>query len=366
MGYKKYSEQERLDIVHTFYKTGLPLSVYARNRKLSECSLRRWIAALGDHKQPGVSPVAEDPRDHPMPQFDKRPSNKLDVLDTLRKLADVTKKEDGVNKDYAKIAIETGRPIAVMKAADFHLGGLDVSYDALVKHYEFLLNEPAFYLQLFGDDINMMIVHKSVGARHDALSPNKQCELIESMVDDLLERGKLLSMCWGNHSEDFAERTLGLSIMKLLVAHKVPYFRGMGYIDLAINDVNYPMAFTHATRFHSFMNAVHGNKRMEQMHAEYFTPSRPIAREYITAHTHYPAYTVEGNLPEDRVWFIKCGTFKTDCLYSQRYFGQGRIGVPTVVYHPDRMEHVCFPTPFEAYRYMTGKDAPGLKNSAKK
>lgn len=359
MSFRKYTDREKLDMAESFRASGIPISSYARQHGIAVDTLKRWVNESSFDN-------AADAVDHPMPQFDKRPSNKLDVLATLRKLADDTKKEEGVHKDYAKIVVPTNRPIATMKAADLHLGGMDIAYGALLRHYQFLLEEERFYLQLFGDDINMMIIHKNVGARHDVITPNKQVELIESVVDGLLERGKLLSMCWGNHSEEFAEKTLGLSLMKLLFAHKVPYFRGMGYIDLNVGSETYPIAFTHATRFHSFMNAVHGNKRMEQMHAEYFTPSRPIAREYVTAHTHYPAYSVEGNLPEDRIWFIKCGTFKTDCLYSQRYFGQGRIGVPTVVYHPDRMEHVCFPTPFEAYRYMTGKDAPGLKNSEKK
>lgn len=362
MGFKKYTEEFVQETTDRFKSSGLSAEEFIASSgvKVTPSTLRKWANSRNSTQD------SSDTVTHPIPQFDKRPSNKVDVLTALRKLAIDTKKEDGVDKDYAKISIDTGRPIAVMKAADLHLGGLDIAYQSLLHHWEFLLNEERFYLQLFGDDINMMIMHKTVGARHDILTPNAQCELLESMVDGLLDKGKLLSMCWGNHSDEFTERTSGLSLIKLLFSHKVPYFRGMGYIDLTVGNNNYPMAFTHKTRFHSFMNAVHGNKRMEQMHGEFFTPNRPLAREYVTAHTHYPAYSVEGNLPDDRIWFIKCGTFKTDCLFSQRYFGQGRIGVPTMVYHPDRMEHVCFPTPFEAYRYMNGKDAPGLKNSEKK
>lgn len=304
--------------------------------------------------------------DHPIPNFDKRPTNKVDVIETLKNLSERVNKHGNTDKDYSKIAIKTNKPVAVMKAADLHLGGLDISYESLLNHYKFLLEEERFYLQLFGDDINMMIVHKTVGARHDILSPNEQCNLLSSMVDELITKGKLLSMGYGNHSDEFSERNIGLSLTKLLFNHKIPYFRGLGYIDLLVGNETYPMAFTHKTRFHSFMNAVHGNKRMEQMHSEFFGVGRPIAREYITAHTHYPAVAMEGCLPNDRIYYIKCGTFKTDCLYSQRYFGQGRIGVPCVVYFPDRFEHICFPTPYEAYRYMTGKDFPGLKNSDKK
>lgn len=296
------------------------------------------------------------PEDHPKPDLGNLRKKPMNVLDALADLADRTEGHNSETLDYHRIVIQTDQPIAIMKAADLHLGGMDVAYRSLLGHYEFLLKQPRFYLQLFGDDINLMIMHKIVGARHDILTPTEQVKLIEGMVDQLVSGGKLLSMGWGNHSDEFTERTAGFGIVKLLCDRKVPYFRGLGYLDLQVGDQLYPMAFAHKVRFNSFMNPTHGNKRMEQLHAEFFTPARPIAREYITAHTHYPAFSMEGMLPEDRIYFIKCGTFKTNCLYSQRYFGQGRIGVPTVVYHPDRFEHICFPTPWEAYRYLTGRD----------
>lgn len=359
--YEKRTAASKQKLINEFHESGASASQFAREHGIAPSTFREWVRGNGstkeeEHETEGHQPI----------EFGTLPSNRVNVIDELSDLASRTKKNNSLEKDYAKIAIKTGQPIAVMKGADFHLGGMDVAYESLCDHYRFLLNEERFYLQLFGDDINWMIIHKTVGARHDILTPNQQCNLLSSMVDELVDRNKLLSMGWGNHSDEFTERTSGLSLTKLLCNHKIPYFRGMGYIDLMVGDQTYPMAFTHKTRFHSFMNQLHGNKRLEQMHAEFFGPSRPIAREYITAHTHYPAVSHEGCLPSDRIWFIKVGTFKTNCLYSQRYFGQGRIGVPTVVYFPDRFEHLAFPTPYEAYRYMSGKDWPGLKNSEKK
>lgn len=297
---------------------------------------------------------------HPKPEFDpmKRKLSTTNPITFLRQAVDRVglKSKD---EDYAKIAIQTNKPIAVMKAADFHFGGLDVSYDALLTHIEFLLKVDNFYLQLFGDDLNLMIMHRTVSARHDGWTPAEQIEWLQGLVDVCMLKGKLLSMCWGNHTDEFTERVAGFGIVRMLMKYKVPYFRGLGYIDLKVGKHVYPMAFTHKVRFNSFMNSLHGNKRLQQLHTEFFTSNRPIAKEYITAHTHNPAISVEGCLPEERIWYIKCGTFKTNCLYSQRYFGQGRIGIPTVVYHPDRFEHVCFPTPWEAYRYMNGKDWEG-------
>ena len=80
---------------------------------------------------------------HAKPNFGELPSAKMDVLETLRGLAERCNahKKD---QDYRKIAIEADRPIAVMKTADWHLGGLDISYDSLLAHLEFLWNTPNF------------------------------------------------------------------------------------------------------------------------------------------------------------------------------------------------------------------------------
>jgi len=289
------------------------------------------------------------------PRFDELPKAPEDPVALLEEAAKRTSYHK-TTPDYHRIVIKTNKPIAIMKAADLHYGGLDVDYQALMEHVRFLFENDNFYLQLFGDELNLMITHPMASARHDGWTPEEQVDWLQAFVSKLLKNNKLVSMCWGNHTDEFTERRAGFGLVKMLMKYKVPYFRGLGYIDLVVGKQTYPIAFTHKVRFHSFMNATHGNKRMEQLHAEFFTPNRPIAREYISAHYHYPAFSLEGCLPEDRIYFIMCGTFKTNCAYSQRYYGQGRIGVPTVVYHPDRFEHVYFPTPWEAYRYITGKD----------
>jgi hypothetical protein len=305
----------------------------------------------------------ESESDHQKPDFTEKPSKRIDVIKTIQILANRVK-DHPKKSDYDKVVIKTDKPIAIMKAADFHFGGLDISYESLLQHVKFLMETDNFYLQLFGDDINLMVMHKTVGARHDVLTPSEQIHWLESWVHDMFEKGKLISMGWGNHTDEFTERVAGFGIVSMIEKYNVPYFRGLGYLDLKLvnsmgNEFTYPMAFAHSARFNSMINPTQGNKKMEMMHAHYFGVDKPLAREYITAHTHYPAFSMEGCLPNERIYYIKCGTFKNDCVYSQRYFGQGRIGIPTVVYHPDRFEHICFPTPFEAYRYMNGKDWKG-------
>jgi len=339
------NKQTKNSILAEVAEGDLSTEQIARKHNVSRSAIKTWLKNV---------PVQTVPN-QPKPDFGNMPQRKTDPIKMLQGVINVTSSHD-TDDDYRQISIDTDKPIAVMKAADLHLGGLDVDYPSLLANLKFLLETPNFYLQLFGDDLNLMVMHKNAGARHDILTPEQQINLLTGIVDTCLERGKIISMAWGNHSDEFTERNAGFGIVRALMKYKVPYFRGLGYIDLKVGKNIYPMAFTHKTRFNSFMNALHGNKRMEQLHKEFFGGNRPLAKEYITAHTHYPAWSAEGCLPEERVYYIKCGTFKTNCLYSQRYYGQGRIGVPTVVYHPDRFEHVCLPTPWEAYRYLTGKD----------
>jgi len=339
---------------------------------------RKWgvskqaVARLNAKYRPRENPECLEsaaPELHVKPDFSRPPLAALDPVAFLKQAVERVRQHP-TSPDEATVTIKTDKPVAVMMSADWHFGGLDVDYSALQHHVEFLLNTPSFYLQLIGDDLNMMVMHRMVSARHDGWTPTEQIRWLEAFVQKAVSGGKLISMAWGHHSDEFTERNAGFGIVRLIAEKHVPYFRGLGYVRLRVgsgrNYQEYPIAFTHQVRFHSFMNAVHGNKRMQQLHAEFFGPDKPIARVYAAAHHHYPALAMEGCIPADRIYYVKCGTFKTNCAYSQRYFGQGRIGVPTIVYHPDRFEHVAFPTPWEAYRYMTGKDYLPSSNCSKK
>jgi transposase-like protein len=295
---------------------------------------------------------------HNKPNFAEIPSQKVDPVEMLKAAAARVKfNRDLKPPDYNMVTIQTDQPIAIMKSADWHFGGIDIDYESLLAHLQFLWDTPNFYLQLFGDDLNMMMMFRNVSSRTDVFTVEEQIIWLENIIDKTLESGKLVSMGWGNHSDEFSERNAGFGIVERIAKHKVPYFRGLGYLDLVVGKQTYPMAFAHKSRFSSFMNPVHGNIRMRQLHSHLFGVNSPIAKEYITGHTHSPAFMVENCIPSERIYYIKCGTFKTDCTYSQRYYGQGKIGVPTVVYRPDVFEHVCFATPWEAHTYMKGLKA---------
>lgn len=309
--------------------------------------------------------TAEIEGSHPIPDLGVAPKEPVDIMGTVdRIIRRHDTYEKNPDKDYARVVIETDEPIAVMYSADWHFGGIDVDYRAYRTHLHFLLNMPRFYMQLVGDALNIAITHRVASARTDMMTPDEQAEFLRAFIREMVGKGKLLSVTDGNHDVEFTERSSGLSLIKLLAEKSVPHFRGLGYCDLVLRNSKgeefvYPVGLVHKTRFHSFMNQLHGNKRMQQLSSEFFGPTRPLPRVFVTAHTHNPALMTEGLVPEDRVVHVKCGTYKTDCKYSQRYFGQGKIGVPTVVFHADRFEMVGLPTPQIAYRYMTGEDWEG-------
>lgn len=304
----------------------------------------------------------KDVTPHQPPDFGTLPAQPVNVMAYLDEAERLTKNTPKP-KDYWRIVIETDVPIAIMKAADFHFGGLDVDYASLKDHIAFLLDVPQMYVQLYGDLSNHMIQHRVVGARRDIMGPNEQIDFDKQLIHDTLDAGKLISVGSGagTHDESHIEHTSGISLIELLCMRKVPYFRGMGYVDLVLRmsdgtEQTYRQGFVHTVRFNSFMNPLHGAKRMQQLHAEFFGRDRPICHEYVTAHKHCPAHSTEGLTPEDCVHLVRIGTFKVYDKYSQRLFGQGRIGVPAIVYHPDRHESVCLHNPWQAYRYMEGRD----------
>ena len=309
-------------------------------------------------KRASSKPVAEC--DHQPPDFGSPPEERIDTMAYLEEAERRTKTRPKT-KDYWRIVIETDLPIAIMKAADFHFGGLDVDYASLKDHIALLLEVPQMYGQFYGDLENYMAQHRNVATRRDVMNPDEQADFDRQFVHDMLDAGKLVSTGDGNHDAEFTERTAGISLKRLLTDRGVPFFRGLGYIDLVLKmsdgtEQTYHQGFVHKSRFYSFMNPVHGAIRMDQLHAHFFGRDRPHCHEYVTAHHHDPAHMTWGLTPEDCVHFVRVGTFKTDCTYSQRFYGQGRIGVPTIVYHPDRHESICLHNPWQAYRYMTGED----------
>ena len=287
-------------------------SVKQAQELLKEHGVTAGERTLRTHKSKLLKTSVNKPRINLNLSDTKKQVNPLEILTDLSN----RKRYLSKTKDIADISINVKHPIAIMLGADWHFGGLDVDYVSLKKHVEFLFNTPNFYLITAGDDINLMtMMNRNVSARAEAMTPEEQVAYLEAFINKCVKEEKILACGWGNHDDEWMEKNAGFSIVKYLTKNKVPYFEAQAYINLKVGSQYYPIMFTHKTRFNSYMNPVHGNKRMQQMQTELFGTEVKPARIILTAHTHNPYYAVEGCLPEDRVILVKTGTFKTKDLY---------------------------------------------------
>ena len=277
----------------------------------------------------------------------------FDLIDNYQKL---DKKASGT-QDHAVIKIHVkSHPIAVIYSSDWHLGSVAVDHEAFRQHYDFVLNNPYFKLITVGDLSDSFYRFKTMEAIFgQIIPPGRQNQLLAGVLNELTKRKKLLLAVWGNHDEEHEKALTGSSTVADMFAKRVPYFRGQGIAELVIcnddngSEVKYTNSVTHKSRFKSFINPFHENIRNYQL----FFPGDVI----VTAHTHAPFLATYYHYTDaERIgmgfggcsYLIKTGTFKTDDTYSQRYFKQGIIGLPTVVYYPDERHFSAYRTPYEA------------------
>jgi len=270
-------------------------------------------------------------------------------------------KKAGGSQDSAKIRIEVdNHPIAVMYSADWHLGSLAVDYQSFRDHLSFLINNNRFMMALVGDLIENFVQFKTKAPIFAQIIPKeRQEQLLKGVFNELTGKRKLLFAASGNHDIEFDERLMGYSPIKRLLQEQIPFFRGQGVAQIIIanekggKEVSFTNAVTHKSRFNSFLNQHHTNQRLYQL----FFPGDVV----VSAHLHTPAISNHIHYIDaermglgfgGRSWFIRTGTFKTDDTHSQRYFKQGRIGIPTVVYFPDKRQCKAYETPYEADAVM--------------
>jgi hypothetical protein len=267
------------------------------------------------------------------------------------------------SQDVATIKINTTTPIAVCYSSDWHLGSICSDHRTLKKHIEYIIGTKDLYMISNGDETDNMQIFRNVSARAQSLPISEQAKTFAAMYHELCDNSKLLCAGYGNHSEEFEERNVGFSYTAMIKGSRVPYFRGIGKLFLQIGSgkkqQEYIHIMSHDGKGNSATNPLHGPQRQAMIY-------EPLADVSVASHTHNPAFAYSfGHGLEDGRRFgvtfplqpridIRTGTFKTGDPFSQRYFGQGRIGIPTVVFHPDRKEMIPFATPEHAISYIRG------------
>jgi hypothetical protein len=185
-------------------------------------------------------------------------------------------------------------------------------------------------------------------------SVKAQLSALKSLVDELSRAQKLLWHSWGDHDAKWFEFQIGHNIVKQAIHSTTPYFTGRGIIKLELGQEVYYLVVNHSERFNSQWNKNHPQRRAY----ERFFPGDCI----VTGHRHKPAFQVDWHYEQLREMglrvggkyiLIAVGTFKDGPdPYSIRSWSKGVIGVPTVVFQPDRHDMDVFDSPAKAVRFL--------------
>lgn len=278
----------------------------------------------------------------------------LDLAKQQRKLRD----DASPNQRHAHIHIEVDKPIAVAYTADWHLGSASVDYDEWERNISFLMQEERVYLAVLGDLIDNVARFRTVApVLNQVMPPKYQRKMLKDIIGEMTDAGKLLYATWGNHDWEFSESAVGDSLMEDIY-ERVPSFADTGIAVLQIGDQQYTNLASHLPKYNSAFNRLHGNKQMHRLEFP--------ADVVITGHTHAPdfeTYTTYQDAQElgmpfgGRSIMVKVGTFKTDDVYSKRYYGRPAIMVPTIVYDPRYRDMTIFESAEKAVRYMRALEA---------
>jgi len=194
---------------------------------------------------------------------------------------------------------------------------------------------------VMGDVVEMAIKLRSVAEIcAQVLDPEMQLDFIESWVKEISH--KVLWATWGNHESDRNEQAGGTSPVKRILAEKVPYFNGIGHVDLLVGTQTYKIATSH--KFSGVTQADAGAGCKRYLRLEF--PEGDIAMQGDCHRSSISAYHDGGN---NRI-AMTGGTLNIKSGFAQRYFSlKTSTAFPVVALWPDKKQAIPF---FNVQQFM--------------
>jgi len=309
------------------FRTEIAIRRYFDNRNLS---IERCRGIRASSQPSSENPVAIT--------LDKKQAEVIDWREwftNLKQRQDLHQRTSS-SQDEATVKIDTDKKIAILFSADWHTGSVAVDYAELESNLETILNNKRVYMVTVGDLIDNFRVFRSLQPILSQIaSPKEQKAILESILTDLFSAGKWIAACYGNHDIERDENLYGESTVKELLSKNLIYFNGKGTLNLIVGEQKYKIRMAHRFQGSSIYNPNHPQNRELKWYA-------PDADVIVSAHFHQPACQnfYEFNQPK---CLIQTGTFQTDDGFAKRHWSRGIVGVPTVVFRPDK--HYCFSYP---------------------
>jgi hypothetical protein len=317
-------------------RAGVSKSQAARDFNIDESTVRR-ISKRSEWANPSPL-VASDIvySDKKIGGFNWRDA--LPAIEALQKL----RGEASWSQKTAEIRVGDGScPVAIVAFGDQHIGAMSTDYQLFLEVTDLILNTPNLYVALMGDETEMAIKLRSVAeVCAQILDPFMQAEFIESWLNEISH--KVLFSVWSNHSTEREEKASGNSIIKSILARKVPFFSGIGHVDLLVGEQTYKLAVSHKFKGVTAVDASAGCKR-------YLRVEYTAAEIAIQGDCHRASVSLynEGNR---HLLAITSGTLNVNSGFAQRYFSLSTsTAFPVVLLRPDKHQFDAF---FTVQQYL--------------
>jgi hypothetical protein len=240
-------------------------------------------------------------------------------------------------------------PVLLYPFSDMHMGAWGTDHSLLVKITDEVLSLPNAYMGLVGDYGEYAIKMRSVlEAAHQILPPEQQTQFIESWFSEIWH--KVAFATWDNHCVERQEMFSGESSVKSLLSKQVPYFNGIGHVDVKVGSQVYKIAVSHKFRGVTQADSTAGCKKYMREQAQ----DREIA---IQGDAHRPGVSVYVDGPIKRI-AISTGSLHLNSGYAKRYFTLTSHPVyPCIELHPNR--HLAVPF-WSIQEYLASKPPLGI------
>lgn len=260
-----------------------------------------------------------------------------------------------------------GKPYPIgLFSGDWHLGHKATSYSRWIYEISMLLrSENTFLIELGDERQNSRSTRHLAWVLSQVLPVELQAQIIVSVTQELVSKGKFAAKVGGTHDLWFDEGVAGQALLKWLYQQNesIAFFQNKGVLQLIVEfedgEREFPHLLYHKSRYKSFLNTLHGNIREYQL----TMPGKIVAG----AHDHEPGamlYWHYGTLERMGYdiggwsWLIKVGAFTAgDDQFRDlgSFYHRTEVFCPACVYMPEGI--VLLPTLRDALAFRAGVPA---------
>lgn len=267
---------------------------------------------------------------------DKKPlptdSDMDEVMATFISLQKSLKKLDNKQVE-ADLELKDTKPVGIGFTGDWHLGGKGVDHEAFCRNHELFLGIDGLYLGGAGDYKDQLTGAIHRGSEFEQiLPPGTQDVLALHWIEKL--KYKLLWLVAGCH-DTWAKKLSDRHFIDeaSVKADCLNLWHG-GLVALTLGTQTYKIRVRHKYKFNSALNMTNSQKRQVDMEGG----------ADVVAHAHFHVPHLEHVRKAGRDFVaLRSGSYKIWDEYGQQLAGyKGEIGIPIVVFYPDKHEIVPF------------------------